>query len=98
VQRQQASVTEQRAEVMQEVSLSEDVLGRQHLQAKLDRLGRSVEHGEALPGYCEPVRRKLQTFDAAAKRLAFEHESTCGGVVQVVSRPFCATGSGVVSG
>jgi hypothetical protein len=31
-----------------------------------------VEHVEALMGYCERVRQKLPTFDAAEKRLAFE--------------------------
>jgi hypothetical protein len=45
---------------------------RQHLQAKLDTVGQALEHVEALIGYCERVRQKLQTFDAAEKRLAFE--------------------------
>jgi hypothetical protein len=44
----------------------------QHLQTKLDTIGQAVEHVEALIGYCERVRQKLQTFDAAEKRLAFE--------------------------
>jgi site-specific DNA recombinase len=45
---------------------------REKLQAKLDSLGQMVEHIEALMGYCARVRQKLQTFDAAEKRLAFE--------------------------
>jgi site-specific DNA recombinase len=45
---------------------------RQHLQTKLDNIGQAVEHVEALMGYCERVRLKLQTFDAAEKRLAFD--------------------------
>jgi hypothetical protein len=42
------------------------------LQTTLDTIGRAVEHVDALIGYCERVRQKLQTFDAAEKRLAFE--------------------------
>ena len=45
---------------------------RQQLQTKLDTIGQAVEHVEALIGYCERVRQKLQTFDAAEKRLAFD--------------------------
>jgi site-specific DNA recombinase len=45
---------------------------RQHLQTKLDTIGQAMEHVEALIGYCERVRQKLQTFDAGEKRLAFE--------------------------
>lgn len=45
---------------------------RQSLQMKLDNIGQAVGHVEALLGYCERVRQKLQTFEAAEKRLAFE--------------------------
>jgi site-specific DNA recombinase len=45
---------------------------RQQLQTTLDTIGQAVEHVEALIGYCERVRQRLQTFDAAEKRLAFE--------------------------
>ncbi len=44
---------------------------RQQLQTTLDTIGQAVEHVEALIDYCERVRQKLQTFDAAEKRLAF---------------------------
>jgi hypothetical protein len=45
---------------------------RQQLQIKLDNIGHAVEHVKALMGYCDRVRLRLQTFDAAEKRLAFE--------------------------
>jgi site-specific DNA recombinase len=45
---------------------------RQTLQRTLDTIGEAVGQVEALMGYCERVRRRLQTFNAAEKRLAFE--------------------------
>jgi site-specific DNA recombinase len=42
------------------------------MQAKLQAIGQAVGHVGALMGYCERVRVKLQTFDNAEKRLAFE--------------------------
>jgi cytochrome c556 len=45
---------------------------QQELQEKLDSIGQAVEHVEALLGYCERVRQRLQTFNAEEKRLALE--------------------------
>jgi hypothetical protein len=45
---------------------------RQVLETRQQTIGQVVEHVEALIGYCERVRQRLQTFDAAEKRLAFE--------------------------
>jgi site-specific DNA recombinase len=41
-------------------------------QAKLEAIGQAVGRVEALIDYCARVRERLQTFDVAEKRLAFE--------------------------
>jgi site-specific DNA recombinase len=43
---------------------------QQELEERLDSIGRAVEHVEALLGYCERVRQRLQTFSPEEKRLA----------------------------
>jgi chromosome segregation ATPase len=45
---------------------------QRELEEKLDSIGQAVEHVEALLGYCERVRQRLQTFSAEEKRLALE--------------------------
>ncbi|MDQ3831693.1 MAG: recombinase family protein [Candidatus Tectomicrobia bacterium] len=41
-------------------------------QRQLDAVGVAVQHVEALTGYCERVRQRLQTFDHQEKRVALE--------------------------
>jgi site-specific DNA recombinase len=41
-------------------------------QARLEAIGQTVAHVGALIDYCAWVRQRLQTFDTAEKRLAFE--------------------------
>jgi hypothetical protein len=48
---------------------------QQHIQVRLDSIGQTVEHVEALLGSCERVRQKLRTFDAIEKRLVLEAQS-----------------------
>jgi hypothetical protein len=45
---------------------------RGSLQAELDLIGQAVAHVEVLVDYCARVRQRLQTFDHAEKRVAFE--------------------------
>jgi hypothetical protein len=45
---------------------------RQQLQTKLQTIGEAVDRAEALMGYCARVRQRLERFDSAEKRLAFE--------------------------
>jgi hypothetical protein len=45
---------------------------RQQLLTNPDDIGKAMEYVESLIGYCERVGQKLQTFEAAEKRLAFE--------------------------
>jgi site-specific DNA recombinase len=45
---------------------------RATLQAKIETLGEAVGQVEALIGYCSRVSQRLQTFNSAEKRLAFE--------------------------
>ncbi|MDQ3830499.1 MAG: hypothetical protein M3361_14595 [Candidatus Tectomicrobia bacterium] len=41
-------------------------------QRQLEAIGVAVQHVEALTGYCERVRQRLQTFDHQEKRVALE--------------------------